>query len=191
MTIDPLLIPFETSFAGPRITVRSWREDDAPALHAAVASSREHLRPWMSFADEHQTVEETRAFIVGRQARWLLRRGMNMGIWARARPHLYGGIGVHPLGWEIPAFAIGYWLRADAVGHGYASEAVEVLTGYLLATHGAKRIEIRCDARNAASAAVPRRTGYTLEGVLRQARLALDGSLEDTMVFARIPAENA
>lgn len=191
MPVDPLLTPFEVTFQGERVTLRAWRDDDASVLHAAVASSREHLRPWMHIADEHQTAEETHAWIVRTRARWLLREGMNYGIWSPDGANLYGGIGVYPDRWDVPAFEIGYWLRAGAEGHGYITEAAGMLTEHLLMQVGAQRVQIRCDARNTRSAAVPRRLGYTLEGTLRHAERALDGTLETTLIFARLPGDAA
>lgn len=189
MSEDPLLMPFETALVGERVLLRAWREEDAAALQAAVASSRDHLRPWMPFADEHQSVAETRAWIVRSRAHWLLREGMNYGIWSPNGGSLYGGIGIHPHRWDVPAFEIGYWLRADSEGHGYITEATSLLTDYLLTHHGAQRVQIRCDARNTRSAAVPRRLGYLLEGTLRHSQWANDGTLEDTLIFARIPGD--
>jgi RimJ/RimL family protein N-acetyltransferase len=52
-----------------------------------------------------------------------------------------------------------------------------------------RRVEIRCDARNAPSAAVAERAGYTLEARLRQHRRAPDGTLADTLVYARLRGE--
>ncbi|MFI5274095.1 MAG: GNAT family N-acetyltransferase [Ktedonobacterales bacterium] len=188
MANDPLLLPFEATFRGSNVTLRAWRDDDAPALHEAIAMSRDHLRRWMRFIDEHQTAEETRAYIVRSRAKWLLREDMNLGIWSPDLLRLYGGIGVMARDWAVPAFELGYWLRADAAGHGYVTAAAGLLTGYLLGAHHAQRVQIRCDARNLRSAAVPRRLGYALEGVLRQAERARDGTLEDTMIFARTPS---
>lgn len=187
MPVDPLLIPFETTLAGERVMLRAWREDDAVALHTAVASSRDHLRPWMPFADEHQSVAEAAAWIARSRARGLLRESINYGIWSPNGDRLYGGIGIHPHRWDVPAFEIGYWLRADVEGHGYVTAAAGMLTDYLLARIGARRVQIRCDARNTRSAAVPPRLGYALEGALRHTERANDGSLEDTLIFARIP----
>lgn len=189
MPVDPLLMPFETTFRGERVALRAWREEDVAALQAAVASSRGHLRPWMLFADEHQTVAETRDWILRSLALWLLREGMSYGIWSPDGSGLYGGIGIHHPRWDVPAFEIGYWVRADAEGHGYATEAAGLLTDYLLTRQGAQRVQIRCDARNARSAAVARRLGYMLEGTLRHAERAIDGTLEDTLIFARIPGD--
>jgi RimJ/RimL family protein N-acetyltransferase len=57
---------------------------------------------------------------------------------------------------------IGYWLRRDVTGRGYATESARALVDVAAALPGVSRIEIRCDARNAPSVAVPGRLGFTL-----------------------------
>ncbi len=191
MTSDPVLLPFERRFEGERVMLRAWEPDDAPALYGAIAANREHLRRWMPWTENHGSVEQTRAYILHAQVSWILREVFDMGIWGRESGELYGAIGISSRGWQVPAFEIGYWLRADVEGRGYITEAARLLTDYLFERQGAQRVQIRCDARNVRSAAVARRLGYTLEGVHRSSARATDGSLEDMMVFARVAAESA
>ena len=55
MSVPPhlTLIPLFDELRGERVVVRPYRSEDAPALHEAVAESRDHLRPWLLFADKH------------------------------------------------------------------------------------------------------------------------------------------
>jgi RimJ/RimL family protein N-acetyltransferase len=74
-----------------------------------------------------------------------------------------GGFGLH--GRRGPGILeIGYWVRSDRTGQGYATAAARALTdvgfGYFPATF---RVEIRCDPANAASAAVAAKLGYSLD----------------------------
>lgn len=50
----------------------------------------------------------------------------------------------------------------------------------------ANRIEIRCSGRNARSAAVAERAGFTLDGILRLSTRDMDGELHDSMVYAKV-----
>ena len=58
---------------------------------------------------------------------------------------------------------IGYWLRSDMTGQGLVSEAVRAVLDVASSLSKVSRVEIRCDARNLPSAAVPRRLGFALE----------------------------
>ncbi len=172
-----------------RLIVRPYRESDAQALFEAVAESRDHIRPWLPFADAHQTVAESRDWIIHQEAAWLTRADLNLSIWQRATNRYLGGTGLHPKNWEHRYFEIGYWLRLAAPGHGYMTETVQLLTNYAFTSLSANRVEIRCDERNLRSAAIPLRLGYIQEARMRNHMAAPDGTLRNTLVFALIPSD--
>jgi RimJ/RimL family protein N-acetyltransferase len=185
------LIPLFEELRGERVVVRPYRESDAQALFEAMEESREHLRPWLPFADEHQTVEEARDWIIHEMAQWLLRERLIMSLWDKETNRYLGGTGLHPLNWEIGKFEIGYWLRASASGHGYMTEAVKLLTDYAFTHLAANRVQIRCDERNSRSAAIPRRLGFVQEARLRHDQPAPDGSLRTTLLFAQVISDRS
>ncbi|HLV97650.1 MAG TPA: GNAT family N-acetyltransferase [Ktedonobacterales bacterium] len=183
------LIPIFDELRGERVIVRPYRVEDAEALRAAVQESRDHLRPWLPFADEHQSVEESRDFIIRSMAKWLLRENFTLSIWDSATGAFLGGTGFHIHDWELRFFEVGYWLRASAEGHGYMTEAVRLLADFLFVQLGAQRVQIRCNALNTRSAAVAQRLGFIQEARLRNERLAPDGSVSDTLIFSLIPSD--
>jgi RimJ/RimL family protein N-acetyltransferase len=184
------LIPLFEELNGEHVLVRPYRAEDAEDLRTAVEESREHLRPWLPFADLHQTVEETRDWILRGVAKRILREEIPGGIWERQSGRFLGGLGLHPRNWYTGYFEVGYWVRPSAEGHGYVSEAVRLVTDYLFAHLEATRVEIRCNALNTRSANVARRLGFVQEGYLRHhMRAPDDGEVRDTLVFARIPSD--
>jgi RimJ/RimL family protein N-acetyltransferase len=186
---NPLLIPMFEELRGERVIVRPYREEDAAALQEAVAESREHIRPWLPFADDHQTVEDSLSWINDQRARWILRENMNCAIVDMETGRYLGGTGLHPREWRIPAFEIGYWLRTSAEGKGYMSETVRLLTDFAFDKLGAQRVEIQCDELNERSAQVARRLGYKQEGLLRNEFTAPNGSVRNTLIFSLIPED--
>jgi RimJ/RimL family protein N-acetyltransferase len=74
-----------------------------------------------------------------------------------------GGFGLHDR--RGPGILeIGYWVRSDRTGRGYATAGARALTDAALdAFPAVDRIEIRCDPVNVASAAVPLKLGYRLD----------------------------
>ena len=183
------LVPVFEELRGERVIVRPYCVEDAEALREAVEESRDHLRPWLPFADEHQSVEETRDFIIRTSANWLLRENFTLGIWQKTTGTFLGGSGFHVRDWDLHYFEIGYWLRQSAEGNGYMAEAVRLITDYLFEQFGAQRVEIRCDALNQRSAAVARGLGFLQEAHMRNMRRAADGSLRDFLVFSLIPTD--
>ncbi len=183
------LLPMFDELQGERVVVRPYRLDDAQALVEAVGESREHIRPWLGFADAHQTIEESRDWIIQQQAKLLLRNDMAFCLLDKASNKMVGGMGLHTQNWKAHAYEIGYWLRVSATGHGYVTEAVKLLTEYVFTQLAANRVEIRCDAKNTASAAVAQRLDFVLEGRLRNDKVDTSGNLRDTLVFSLIPAD--
>ena len=184
------LIPLFEELRGPRVIVRPYQVEDADALFAAVEESRQHLWPWMPWVTQHQNVADSRDFILRSQAKWLLREDdMNVGVFAADDGRYLGGSGLHIRSWDVPVFEIGYWLRASAEGRGYMAETVKLLTDFAFDALDAQRVFIRCDARNARSAAVAERLGFVREARLRNDVRDAEGALRDTLIFSLIPGD--
>jgi ribosomal-protein-serine acetyltransferase len=178
------LMPLFDELRGERAVVRPYRESDAQDLFEAVGESREHIRPWMEWADTHQTIEESRDWIIRRMADWMLRETLDMGVWEHATGRYAGGIGLMPRDWDIGSFEIGYWLRTSATGKGLMTEATQMLTDFAFEHLQANRVVIRCDERNVKSAAIPKRLGFLQEARLRKASLTPLGELRTSLIFA-------
>src|SRR5688572_1946042 len=73
--------------------IRAYRVGDGAALSKAVVESYEHLKPWMPWATEEQSVEESEEKVRGFLARYLLNEDFCLGIWKG--PALVGGTGFH------------------------------------------------------------------------------------------------
>ncbi|WP_437297687.1 GNAT family N-acetyltransferase [Sorangium sp. So ce426] len=174
-----------------RLTLRAWRPEDAPLIREAIDTSLAHLRPWMPWAaHEPSSMEATTALLEKFRDDFTEGRDFHYGIFTRDERAVLGGTGLHPrIG--PGAIEIGYWLRATATRCGYATEAVAGLTRVALEELGVSRVEIRCDPRNTASAAVPRRLGYRHVTTLEANALTPAGEPRDTMVWAQTAAAPA
>lgn len=187
--VNPILLDIPSELTGERIVVKAWREEQASALWEAVEASRAHLSPWMPWVKDHASPDASREYVRRMLAKWALREDLPMGIWTRAEGRLVGSTGLHHIDWSVPSMEIGYWLRTDAVGHGYTAEAVRLVAGMAFEHLKAERLTIRCSTLNARSAAVPPRCGFTLEATLRHDTRTHEGALRDTLLFALLRAE--
>ncbi|MDQ3854882.1 MAG: GNAT family N-acetyltransferase [Chloroflexota bacterium] len=184
MTRSPLFLEVPERVEGPRVLLRPYVLEDAPALRESVDESREHLTPWMPWAERSRSVEDAAATILRSRARWILREDLMMGIFERSTGRHLGGTGLHRMDWKLRGFEIGYWLRKTVEGRGFATETVQVLTRMAFETLDAVRVEIRMDTRNHRSRVVPERLGFVHEGTLRNASLGTDGTVCSIHVYA-------
>jgi ribosomal-protein-serine acetyltransferase len=190
----PITFSFPARIEGERVVVRPYADTDAEALRSAVSESRERLKPWITWWETHQHIDETRQFIAGIAADLLTRKNFVLGIFDRESGRLLGGTGLHPgaagpIDWKLRRFEIGYWTRTGAEGRGYVTEAVRLLSAVAFRELHAQRLEIRCDPANERSWHVAERCGFTLEGTLRNDRLATDGRVTSTRLYARLPSD--
>lgn len=85
---------------------------------------------------------------------------------------------------------IGYTLRAEFHGHGFASEGAGALVDHILATTEVHRIGASLDPRNIASMRVLEAIGMTFESFARQS-YALRGRWDDDLRFAMLRDDRA
>lgn len=190
---DPLLIEIPDELHTGRLILARPRAGDGAALNQAVVESLELLQPWMPWAKDRPTVEQSEAIARRMQARFILREDLAFYLFQRLpdgrRGALLGGTGLHRFDWTLRRFEIGYWMRKRFQGQGLVREAVAALARFAFTQLRARRVEIRMDERNQASWAVAEACGFMLEGVLRNEALGVDGEPRDTRVYALTSVE--
>ncbi len=151
-----------------RLVIRCYDPRDAPLLKEMVDASLEHLREFMPWTDqEPQTLEQKVDLCRRFRAAFDSGESFTYGVFDREERRQLGGTGlmprVGPGGLEI-----GYFVRADTVRQGIATETAAALTHVGFEVCEADRIEIRIDPRNEASFGIPRRLGFREEALLRR-----------------------
>ena len=177
------------SWRTARLLIRGWTPADAPALKAAIDGSLAELKRWMSWAknepSELPVIEER----LGRfQAEFAAGTHWACGIFAPSDDDVLGGVSLIPRVGP-GALELGYWLRNDCTGRGYATEAAAALTRVGLDMPGIERVEIRCDPENRASWAVAERLGYRLLRTSQEPVPYSEGEVAPTMVWSLSRAE--
>jgi len=172
----------------PRLCVRCWQPHDAAQLKAAVDASRAHLIPWMPWAQEETTLQLQIDRLRRVRGEFDLGQDFTYGIFSRDERQVLGSCGLHT-GVGDRARMIGYWIHVDHIGKGYATEMSAGLTKVAFTIEDLDRVEIHCDPANTASAAIPRKLGYTHEATLRRRDHWADGKVEDSMIWTLFAAE--
>jgi RimJ/RimL family protein N-acetyltransferase len=180
----PFIAPEE--FRRGDLVVRAYRESDAMAMRDAVNASYEHLKPWMPWATENQTQEDTRQLIRKFIANRLLNVDFTMGIfWG---DEYAGGTGFHLRGASVESGSgeVGMWIRQECAGVGLGTRVLEAMLEWGFRDWGWDRIFWRCDTRNLPSARVAEKCGLRHEGTFRSDSVDVAGHRRDTHVYAMI-----
>ncbi len=161
------------------VTLRPPLEADAPGIVAGVRASQAELYPWLPWATED--------YDLGDALPWInLQLDPHPFVIIDPAGDIVGSAGLNAIDEANGRANLGYWLRTDRAGHGYATRATVLLANYGMATVGLHRVEIVMSVENEASRAVARRSGAAYEGVLRN-RLLLHGRLHDAHSYSLIP----
>jgi len=114
--------------------------------------------------------------------------GVHLMMLDRAADSIVGSIGLFHIDWEIRSAEIGYGVRGDERGKGYASEALGAVARWALTEGGIQRVWLTANTGNVASLRVAGKAGFRREGTLRRAGLEDDG-LHDLAVFSLLDDE--
>ena len=188
---EPLLFPVPSLLETPRLVLRSFRTDDAPALHAAMVESITELRahlwflPWVA---EAPTLQSAEVRCRKAEGNFVLRADLAYLVFDKSTHRLVASAGLHRTDWAVPKTEVGYWVRSSETGKGYASECVVALTTWALAELGAQRVELVTDERNQGSRAVAERCGFLLEGVHHNVMRGPEGELRHSCMYAKLPS---
>jgi RimJ/RimL family protein N-acetyltransferase len=106
----------------------------------------------------------------------------------RASGRIVGSIGVFHPDWEVRSAEIGYGVRGDERGKGFATEALAGVARWLLTQGGMQRAWLTANTDNVASIRVAEKAGFRREGTLRRAAKEDDG-LHDQAVFSLLDDE--
>lgn len=167
----------------PRTVIRCWNPEDAPLLKDAVDVSRVHLHPWMSWArGKPQSLDEQVKLLRRFRGEFDLDQDYIYGVFNPDETRVIGGSGLHTRIGE-GAREIGYWIHVDYIKQGYGTEVTCALTKIAFELERITRVEIHCDPENKASAAIPRKIGYTHEATLRKRLVEGEEEPRDTMIW--------
>lgn len=166
--------------------IREFTAEDAQAVFETVVANRNHLSTFMHWMTPDYSIRSAKAFIEQSNEQREARKGLGFGIF---RGEVFiGSIGFVKFDWAAGKTEIGYWISSDEQGKGIVTRSAEMLIDFGFRELELNRIEIRCSAENTRSAAIPKRLGFLLEGVLRRAEYR-DGRLHDFEIYGLLASE--
>jgi len=154
------------------IELRLVEEQHAQEIFNLTDANRQHLRKWLPWVDQTCSVADTSAFIASCSRQFSENGGFQVVICFQ--DHLCGMIGHHGIDRPNRSTSMGYWLDAAHQGKGIMTASCRVMINHAFTELDLHRVDIRCAVENHRSRAIPRRLGFTLEGVARQSEWLYD-----------------
>jgi ribosomal-protein-serine acetyltransferase len=158
----------------------------AQELFNVADANRDHIKTWMPWIVNMQSVDFIKGFING-----ALERYNSKSEYAYVITHngaIIGRIGLYKIDNMNKIAEIGYWIAKDYEGQGFVTKAANALVKYAFETLQFNRIEIRCGFNNIKSQSIPERLHFTYEGLLREAEL-LHGQFQDLKLYAMLRSD--
>jgi len=165
------------------LVLRPWREDDVDAYWTALESPGG--RAW--HGSTTATRDDVAALLAQRQD-W---SSGDRASWCAtgAAGQLLGSLSLHHIDLDQRDAEIGYWTVPVARGQGVAVRAVEAVVRWGFGDLGLQRIQLFHAVENTASARVAEKSGFTLEGRLRQSHRFEDGLWHDELLWGRLATD--
>ena len=164
-----------------RLILRRYKESDIDAIYEIITDERlskyikfpkltkdkelECIRQWIKDADE------------SKYEKWVIER--------RTDGVVVGNIDVNTIIKKHNYCNVGYTIRYDYWGNGYASEALKAVSDHLLNISGYYLVECSCNERNIQSSKVMLKAGFKKDGYIANRRLNDDGTYSGVEYYSR------
>jgi RimJ/RimL family protein N-acetyltransferase len=147
-----------------RLVLRALSEADATAVAASAGDRR--VARFLVQVPSPYPLALARRWVTSRIGWWHDDGGLTLAIARREKPAaLIGTVALRRVGHRAE---LGYWLAADAWGHGYATEAARALVDAGFGELGLSRIYAQVLEGNAPSVHVLAKLGFVHEGTKRR-----------------------
>ncbi len=170
-----------TTLAVDELTLRPWRETDAPALLAACQDPE--IARWVTIPQPYGPADAD-AFIASSQTMWREGTGAPFAIVETATDRLLGAVTL--FGPEGHQATVGLWLVSGARGRGVGTRALRRLTDWTFETTAVFRLDCFIMVGNEPSERMVERAGFQREGVLRGWDLHHGGVPVDCVAYSRL-----
>jgi len=152
------------------VSLRPWSAVDADALVRRINDP--DIAAFLDLVPQPYTTADAHDWFAIAAEGWRAGTSATFGIHVDALDGAIGGVGVRFLtDLDDGCAEIGYWIGAEARGHGVATAATLAAARWSFDTvPELARLQLRADVDNLASNRVAEKAGFTREGVLRAQR---------------------
>lgn len=164
-----------------RLILRRYKETDIDAIYDIITDKR--LSTYIKYPEltKEQELECIKEWIEeaddSKYERWVIERKEDGAI--------VGNIDVNTVVKKHNYCNVGYTIRYDYWGNGYAAEALEAVSNHLLNESGHYLVECSCNELNKQSSRVMEKAGFKKDGYIANRRLNQDGTYSGVEYYSK------
>jgi len=170
------------------VLLRPYRAADLHDLHLAVRESLSQLKPWLDFAADDYSIDDSKRWLAECPRVWEAGSAYNFAITDAGSGQYLGGCGLNSLNPQRTIANLGYWVRTSRTRCGVATASTCLLSRWGFAELKLQRITIQIARPNRPSQRVAEKAGAVLEGNLRNGMMVRD-LMYDNVVYSFIPRD--
>jgi ribosomal-protein-serine acetyltransferase len=174
-----------------RLVLRSYREGDESWYFEMSQRNYNHLKRYESQnpAMAIKTEDDAKEMISDLVNDWEECAHFFLPVFLKGTEEFVAQLYVGPVSWDLPEFAIGYFVDVEHEGKGYVTEAVNAVVKMLFEKLNAQRLRIETDDTNVRSIGVAERCGFVKEGHIRENKKNHDGTYSGTLYYGLLKRE--
>ena len=164
-----------------RLILRRYKETDIDAIYDIITDKR--LSTYIKYPEltKEQELECIKEWIEeaddSKYERWVIERKEDGAI--------VGNIDVNTVVKKHNYCNVGYTIRYEYWGNGYAAEALEAVSNHLLEESGYYLVECSCNELNKQSSRVMEKAGFKKDGYIANRRLNKDGTYSGVEYYSK------
>ena len=156
--------------------------ENAKKLFGMIDSNRAYISEWLVWVENVKTPNDQLLFLQAMDNK------ENGDYIIKLCDELVGYAGFYKTDEKNLTAEMAYYLNQEYVGRGIMTRAVKMLERVAFEDIGLNRIEMKIEPENTKSVAIPKRSGYHLDGILRATKLRA-GKFRDGMVYSKLKSE--
>jgi ribosomal-protein-serine acetyltransferase len=174
-------------YINQHLSIREISMKDADAIFQTINTQRMYLGKWLPFVEFTTEKSDTEDYI--RSVKKLPENHPDKVFVIHEYGKFAGIAGYKDTDLQNQKTEIGYWLSEPYQGKGIMTAVVNKMLAYAFNEMKMNRVQIKCAVGNTRSSNIPKRLGFSFEGIERAGELLSGGVFADLEVYSLLKGE--
>lgn len=169
------------------LELRQLEKSDSEAIFTTIDNQRDYLGKWLPFVAFTRKLSDTEEFVDSVVN--VTEESFEYVFTIRKSGELIGLIGFKDTDKLNKKTEIGYWLSEKYQKQGIMTKSVVKLCDFAFDQQHMNRVQIKCAIGNIPSRNIPKKLGFSFEGIERQGELLTGGNYADLEIYSKLKSE--